>query len=75
MHPYSEEHKKQHFLAKIRLELARGIAALEYRPQTREEMLEAIVKIEENYKVERLKEETQSKSSKSKILETTKSQL
>jgi hypothetical protein len=37
-------------------------------------MLEAVARIEENYKVERLEEETQSKSSKSKTLETTKSQ-
>jgi hypothetical protein len=40
----------------------------------REEILEAVVRIEENYKVERLEEETQSKSSKFKTLETTKSQ-
>jgi hypothetical protein len=61
-------------LAKIRPELARGIAALEYRPQMREEMLEAAARIEENYKAERLEEETQSKSSKFKTSETTKSQ-
>ena len=58
LHPYLEEYKKQHFLAKIRLEIARSIVALEYRLQTREEMLEVAVRIEENYKVERLEEET-----------------
>ena len=47
---------------------------MEYRPQTREEMLEAAARIEENYKAERLEEETRSRSSKFKTSETTKSQ-
>ena len=56
--PYLKKHKKQHFLAKIRLELARGIAALEYCPKIREEMLKAAARIEENYKAEHFKDKT-----------------
>lgn len=47
---YSETHKKQHFLTKLRPELRRGIMSMEHVPETREDMIEAAARIEENLK-------------------------
>lgn len=50
---YSEAHKKQHFLTKLRPELRRGIMSMEHIPDTRDEMIEAAARIEENLKQEK----------------------
>jgi hypothetical protein len=47
---YSESHKKQHFLTKLRPELRRGIMSMEHVPETRDDMIEAAARIEENLK-------------------------
>lgn len=51
--PYKEDHKKQHFLTKLRPELRRGILALENMPETRDEMIESAARIEEHLRAER----------------------
>ena len=50
---YSEAHKKQHFLTKIRPELCRAVISLEHVPETRDEIIEVAARIEENLKLDR----------------------
>jgi hypothetical protein len=51
--PYSEEHRKQHFMTKIRPDLRRQILQMEHMPDTREAMVEAAARFEEDAREER----------------------
>jgi len=53
LEPYSEAHKKQHLLSKLRPEITRGVMALEHMPATRDDMIEAAARIEENLNAEK----------------------
>src|SRR5438045_6320873 len=52
LEPYMEAHQIQHFLSKLRPEVSQGIASLETRPKTLDDMIEAAAWIEENLKAE-----------------------
>jgi hypothetical protein len=51
--PYSEGYKKQYFLSKLRPELTCSFLSLEYIPATREDIIEAAARIEENLGAEK----------------------